>query len=245
LVLALGGCGVQENDLTGVDHGESGQTDSAPSTAGDPGVILTTPTALYSYDVDANTASTVAEFEKGDFLIDVALSADGVVYASGLAGIYRVDVETGTGSRMPLIVPACEGLASLPDGRLAAACGSEVLVINTVDWTSTVLLLSEAFVTSGDVTWFPDGKLYWTATSSEVPVLVRLDLDGGDAELVGPTESEPVFGLTQVDGALLGFTAEDGVLDLDPETGAVQSRSDLTGTWSGAASAPTAAQEAR
>ena len=192
---------------------------------------------------------TLTPFDVGPFtgcpsVTDIAVSRAGEVIAIGYDDIYSINENNG----------ACTWVASLdvggmnalgfapaegdPNGEvLYAMGGSEVYRIDDPTTGEMTYVGSlGGFFSAGDIVWVPGFGLMGSAGGGSDTSLLLIDVNGGEATLVGESLSG-TLGLAVRDGVLLGFSSGGGMATIDPMTGATDQFKDTGIAFWGAGAA--------
>jgi hypothetical protein len=203
---------------------------------------------LYTIDPTTWTPIDVGPFDADDSMTDLAVTPSNQLYAISADALYKVDPSTGAASFVMELTGGglYNGLTFLPDNRLLAVDGSgDVVVIDPI--TQTLLFVGTYGVeygSSGDLVAVADGTLYGISPgdpfdpSNVNDYLVQVDPATGVATGIGSVGFENVWGLGYYGGNVIGFTAEGGVLRIDPTTGAGTLLSVTTPAYWGAGVSP-------
>lgn len=148
--------------------------------------------------------------------------ASSVAWAVGDFGytLYRVEVATGTASRVGSTGLALNGLAIDPSGRLIGLGGQQVYEVNpTTGAASAIPGIQLPCASSGDAA-FANG-LYASVkcNSGSGDSLVKVDLASKQVSTVGSTGFADVYGLSFRDGVLYGATLGGQLIRIDTGTG--------------------------
>jgi hypothetical protein len=167
-----------------------------------------------------------------DVVTDLAVSAQGTVYAITLTKLYTVDPASCAATRVATLSQAGTrwvGLTFTASGELLGADGSGAVA--QIDPASGQVTAAGSFrnglACSGDLVAINDaqGSIYATATdgSGGNDLLVKLDPGSHVASVVGDVGYRSVFGLGFWAGKLYAFTHAGATLEIDPATGAATS----------------------
>ena len=130
-------------------------------------------------------------------------------------------------------------LAALPDGRLVSAGLDGVFFIEPETGEKTLVAASSGYGLDGDVAVFPDGSVYWSASTPEGGyALLRVAPESAVATLIGPLDTDRAWGLLSVDERLVAVSGTGVVYEIDPTTAGSVMLAELPGYWVGAASKP-------
>jgi len=72
---------------------------------------------------------------------------------------------------------------------------------------------------SGDMAFGPDGTLYATVHKGRWNYLATIDVDTGQATVLGDIGYSAVYGLVFLDGKLYGTTADQNLIEINQTTG--------------------------
>jgi outer membrane protein assembly factor BamB len=247
LVGACGGGGTSPDAATfeDVDAGpdiDGGDLPVAP-------IYAHTATELFTVDPTDGTAALVGPFADGTlFMMDLAVDADGALYAVDGLDLYRVSASTGAAT---LVRDAGDpgpdpGLffngIGFSGGTLYGGTGDGQLYRFDTD-TGQVTLVGAyggGLGTAGDIVQL--GGTTYVAVANDVAeeYLAELDLTSGAATVVGDaTGLTTIYGLATDGSRILAFLEDGSIHALDPSTGApTMVRGPGSEAWFGAGSAP-------
>lgn len=183
--------------------------------------------------------------------------------SAGTNAIYSVNASTGAATQVsanldPSVSTSMAGLTILPDGRMVTAVSTshtdgvsgpvslEVVDANAGTSTTLVPMSAGYAMYGGDVKYLPDGYLYWTVKDSPGSLcggngdqdIVRVDLTSNAVTEVGCMGQSGVYGLGYVFGAIVGFSNNGNLLQIDL-TDAATTLIEATGkTFAGGTSNP-------
>ena len=199
---------------------------------------------IYLVDVETLAAKEITQAPQ---FFDIAVSPEGEIFGVTSGGqIWKVVPE---GLHLPLgVVRVFVNALEFDAGGTLLGAGSQTVVgIEPVDGSTQVIGHYPGFLSSGDMTFAPDGVLF--ATGSPGPramdALFRM-APGGTMTPVGPIGFRNVYGLvwSHQFNTLIGLTEARELITVDPETGAGRLLGvlDIPGRGYGAAGfAPTSA----
>jgi hypothetical protein len=156
---------------------------------------------------------------------DIALRADGTLYAVTKTELLRVDIKSGNASLIAMLPENLNALDFGPDGTLYAS-GSSSSGVFTVDPDDGKLTrvgsLPHGYTSSGDLAVI-GGTLFLTSTNLEDPedmedTLLGIDLATFAVSVVGKLGYWCVYGLASYGARLFGFTCEGQVIEIDAKT---------------------------
>jgi hypothetical protein len=153
-------------------------------------------------------------------LTDIALTSSGTLYGIDFGSdFYRINPGTGAATEIGAVGSAVNGLVVGPNGVIYASGAGELVRINPMTGTGTVVG-TNAFTSSGDLAFTPSGTLFLTATGSPNDVLVNVNPHTGAGTEIGSTGEPQVYGLVSSNGTLFGQTSSGSLLKINPGTGA-------------------------
>ncbi len=177
------------------------------------------------YEVRLPSGKTTSVGAMGSTSVtDIALAADGTLYALTYNSLLTVDKQTAKLS--PVIgvkgVMDAVGMDAGPDGLLYLAASSAVLRLDpSVGAVTKVASFPPGTSASGDLA-FLDGRLLATANqgaTGAADLLVEIDLTTGAGATIGSTGFDCIWGLAAYGSLLYGLTCNGQVLSIDPATG--------------------------
>ncbi|MFZ5481416.1 MAG: hypothetical protein ACOZNI_31940 [Myxococcota bacterium] len=227
-------------DDTGTTGGGTVTDTDPPIDTGDPlvatePVYLNTSSTLYSYDPDANSATSLGRFSCSSNMTDIAIDLDGYMYGVDGSALYSIDPRDAQCARVAAVDDYFVGLTFVSDGRLVAS-GDTVAFLDTSSGRATTLVRAGEYTTSGDIIGLPDGMLYWTVQGADD--LVQVDPNDGSTTRVGRINVSDIFGLGYHDGTLYGFTSGGQRVVIDETNAQATDNDRLSGTWWGATTNP-------
>lgn len=178
---------------------------------------------LYEVRLPTGKASLVGAMGSGS-VTDLALSADGTLYALTYSSLQSVDKKSG--KMTPVVgvkgVMDAVGMDAGPDGALYVAASNAVLRLDPAAGVVTkVASFPPGTSASGDLA-FLEGRLLGTANQGATgapDLLVEIDLATGTGSKLGSTGFDCIWGLAAYGSLLYGLTCNGQVLSIDPGTG--------------------------
>jgi outer membrane protein assembly factor BamB len=223
-----------DDDSQGDDDSTPGDDDDDTTPAPQGGYMYAN-TATALYEIDPNppyTATLVANFSNADPLFnqitDIAIDAQGQMWAVGFFDLYRVNLSTGalTSVGDHLLQGAqTNALAFLADGTLLAGAENQadLYEVNTSSGALTSLGNIGGRRWAGDMVGLPDGLLYCLMSSDGQPAsptnLVAYDVDGASVVDEGATGVGAMYGAGYALGQLFGFDEGGAIYTIDAATG--------------------------
>ena len=222
-------------------------------------VYADTANALYTIDPQNPTSSAtkLCNFGgdiNGAAINDIAVDANGVLYALSSSALFRVTLTPdGSGSCPSTEVTQVAGssnynaLSFTLDGTLLAA-GSDGTIarVDLQSGSSSVVgSFASGYGSSGDFVALSDGRIFATARKSGTTndYLVQIDQNGGlysQVAVIGNVGFTGVYGLGFWAGTLYGFDSAGDVLTIDPNSGAATKKGNIGQRWYGAGTTPAA-----
>jgi hypothetical protein len=158
---------------------------------------------------------------------DIALRADGTLYAVTTNALYIVDVEGGATT---LVAPLAESLNALDFGKdqTLYGAGPATPSVYTVDpktaKLTSIATLPVGYESSGDLA-VVGGTLFLSVNDLEDPEdtedsLAAIDLSTFDVTIVGKTGYTCIYGLSSFGSQLFGFTCGGQIIQMDTTTAA-------------------------
>lgn len=152
-------------------------------------------------------------------MTDIAIDNQGRMYGGTQKGhLFRIDAVTAQAEWVCQMGTERQmyALAFTPgDDPQLVASGSDgsILIVDTDNCASDVVLTSNEFDTAGDLVGLPDGYLYWTVEGEEPYEydenrLVRIDPDSWFTQELGIIPVGKLYGLGYHDGQLFGFSGD-------------------------------------
>ena len=179
---------------------------------------------LFEVRLPTGKVKTIGPFGAGN-VTDIALTADGTLYALTFTTLLKVDTKTGKTSPVVGVkgVMDAVGMDAGPDGLLYVAAANAVLRLDpAVGAVTKVASFPPGMTASGDLA-FLEGRLLGTANTGgagSIDVLVEFDLATGSAFELGSTGFDCIWGLAAYGSLLYGLTCNGQVISVDPMTGA-------------------------
>jgi len=171
---------VEAEDTGGVvadpleDTGE--QIASAP-------LYANTSTTLYKIDPEQGGMAAIGEFfdQSGPIsqFIDIAIDLDGRMVGGTFDALYRIDPSTAEVSHICDTDVEMTALTFASNGDLITGGDTEIRWMDIDTCTSSLLVSSSEYATSGDLVGLPDGYLYWTVEGDDGDELVVVNPDTG------------------------------------------------------------------
>ncbi|MFN7145366.1 MAG: hypothetical protein ACK4YP_16455, partial [Myxococcota bacterium] len=149
---------------------------------------------------------------------DIAIDADGRVFAASGNAIFRVDAASGDCTLETRVNDTGTGLTVLPDGRLLVA-GASLTAWDLATGSAEVIVPAGGFATSGDVVAVPDGTVHWSVLGGSSDQWVVVDPATGTVTPRGPTGASGLWGVAYAEGALLAFGSGGAVFQVDSDSG--------------------------
>jgi hypothetical protein len=158
---------------------------------------------------------------------DIALRADGALFAVTSGGLYTVDVEGGSATFIGSLDESLNALDFGKDGTLygAGPCTPSVFTVDPkTAKLARIATLPDGFGSSGDLA-VVGGTLFLSATDLEDPEdiedrLTAIDLSTFEVSVVGKLGYTCVYGLASFGSELFGFTCNGEIVEIDPMTAA-------------------------
>jgi hypothetical protein len=176
---------------------------------------------LHGVSIPTGTVTPVAAATNS--LYDIALSANGVLYAVSPDSLYTVDTTTAVMTPVAPLTTPCNALDFGPDGTLdgAQVNGSGVFTIDqTTGDMAQIATYPDGYESSGDLAVI-GGQLFATVNLGDGldDSLVSVDLTTFQGAVFGPTGYLCIYGLAADGDQLFGFTCNGEVLAIDTTTG--------------------------
>lgn len=183
-------------------------------------------TSLYRVDLQAGSTTKIAPLGAAG-VIDLALGADGVLYALTRDGWSHIDTSSGALEKpfAEQIAADATGMDVGPDGLLYTAQGNDILRYDPLTGAGEKLIIfPTGTVATGDAAFLGE-TLYVVVldrtsgkTTDALVALTPLQ-KGAPPSIVGDIGFGCVQGLVGHGGTLYGFTCDGTVLRIDPGTG--------------------------
>lgn len=177
---------------------------------------------LVEVRLPSGKANPIGPFGAGN-VTDIALAADGTLYALTFTSLLVVDKKTA--KTTPVVgvkgVMDAVGMDASPDGLLYVAAGNGVLRLDpAVGAVTKVASFPAGTTASGDLA-FLEGRLLGTANqgATSADLLVEIDLVTGAGSVIGNTGFDCIWGLAAYGSLLYGLTCNGQVLSIDPASG--------------------------
>lgn len=187
-------------------------------------------TTLYAVNDQDFDLLYIGDFGLGeeDLITDLAVTADGSVYAISSDNVFAVDSETGEAELTTEFDGGLNvGMTFLESGELLVA--EKDGTVRKVDPQSgdvtPVGKFGEGYGTAGDLVAVSDGTMYAVAQDLEGEpgdsnVLVTIDPDSGQVDrVIGPIGFPDVFGCAYARGKVYAFTKGGDIIEIDRMTG--------------------------
>ena len=196
--------------------------------------------------IDTSTGNFLPLFQGEPSFLDIALSTNNNLFGVTYNQLYKINQSTNSVSLIGNFFPFINALGFSNNDVLYGAGGSGFYTINTSTGAVSLVANIPGFNSSGDVVFDSIDNRFW-ATSSGLTndILFSIALDG-TATQIGSIGFNNVQGLSFDNGTLLGYTASNQQIVIDPATGTGTFNKNVTGTAGsiyGAASSPSTAPE--
>jgi outer membrane protein assembly factor BamB len=245
VILVLAGCvdsvalgkatdsGAQSTDDTGEHVGLAHA--AAP-------IYVNTGESLYTWDIDAKTASWIGRFETLDGvglsdMVDIAIDSEGALYGAIGTTLYRIDAEDARCEADRSLSTSGTGLTFAGDGRLVVA-GGALVAVDLGTGVEEELVADGTWATSGDVVGVPEGTLEWSVRGDGGDTWVSVDPSLGVATERGAVGASSLWGVAYAEGTVFAFSGDGYVYTVDPATGAGTFVVDAALSFYGAATNP-------
>lgn len=249
IVLVISACGPAVNDGSGGDDDDGAGDDGGPgdddpdATPGDPAenaaVYAHSADALYRVDPESFEVTKVGDFQwpgGGDDMTDLAIDKDGRMIGISYTRVYEVDPDTaGCTLLSDALGGSFNGLSFVPATQAGRpADGPDVLVasrnsdgtIMEIDpntgGVTPIGAMGGNWVSSGDIVSVAGFGTVLTATtvgSLGADVLVRLAPGSFEAQVIGTTGYNDLWGIGFWKGEVFGFAENGQFVLVDTTTG--------------------------
>lgn len=174
---------------------------------------------IYLVDIETLAAEEIARAPQ---FFDIAVNSKGEIFGVTSGGqIWKV-VPDGLHVPLGVLRVFVNALEFDPGGALVGAGAQNVVGITPTDGTTRLVGQYPGFLSSGDMTFAPDGVLFATGSPGprSMDALYRL-APGGTMTQVGPIGFRNVYGLvwSHKFATLIGVTEARELITVDPETG--------------------------
>ncbi|MEM9068938.1 MAG: hypothetical protein AAGE52_10545 [Myxococcota bacterium] len=180
--------------------------------------------SLDLYEVELPSGELRLLTPTGPRFTDIALAPDRQLYGVSRGDLYTL-VDDSPAVRRLGASDSWVALDFGPDGRLYAAGENDrIVAIDTTTFEPTVVArLPAGFVASGDIA-FVEGRMLVTITDEPSSTfddtrLAEVDLESGDARILGRTGEPCVWALAAFGPELFGFNCNGRLLRIDPFSG--------------------------
>ncbi len=178
---------------------------------------------LYQYDINQGTTTYIGRTGPG--MTDIAMASNRL-YGITFSAFYSIDVNTGHSSLIRNVGwLGLNALVGSPDGSnlyTASYSGQFGQLSDTGQYSLIGSLGSyegRALRSSGDMAFGADGTLYATVNNGRGDYLATIDVDTGQATVLGDIGYSAVYGLVFLDGTLYGTTADQNLIEINQTTG--------------------------
>jgi hypothetical protein len=175
-------------------------------------------------------------------ITDVAIDADGIMYAVSFDKLYTVNPENGQVTRVATAGPTdLNALTFLADGTLLAGGGGNLYEVDPSSGAFTQISSIGDWLFAGDMVGLPDGLLYCAMSNDSTgweSALVVYDLASQTIIRTGTTGTGSMYGFAYAEGTLFGFNALGEILTIDPTSGRATRVADTNEVWWGATTNP-------
>jgi outer membrane protein assembly factor BamB len=174
-------------------------------------------------------------------ITDIAINAEGAMYALSYTTLYKVDATTAKLTTVAVSgYDALNALTFLADGTLLAGGGNALFKVDTATGAFTPIEAIGSWEFAGDMVGLPDGLLYCSMApaGTEQSSLVVYDLATKTIVRTGSTGAGSLYGFAYAEERLFGFTGSGRMYEVNPETGLATQLQPAGPTWYGAATNP-------
>lgn len=185
-------------------------------------VMTTDADKLYRVNVEVGELYEVGRFSGDADIVDLAYLRDRL-YGISNDTLYVIDADTAQATEIDSLDESVSALAGKGD-YLFTVSGNVLYRINP---DSAALIevgqLSDDIQSCGDLVFGPDGSLYASVVTSDAPrvsSLAIVDIEDGEAEIIGSTNYSEVSGLTFHGDDLIGTSAYGYILEINPNSAA-------------------------
>jgi len=186
--------------------------------------LITRWSDLYQYDIKQGTTTYIGRTGWG--MQDIAMASNRL-YGVAFSGFYSIDVNTGHSSliRRSAVFAGRNALVGSPDGSnlyIVSQGGRFGRLSDTGQYSLIGSLGSyegRALFSRGDMAFGADGALYATVNNGRGNYLATIDVNTGQATVLGDIGYRAVYGLVFLDGTLYGTTADHNLIEIDQTTG--------------------------
>jgi hypothetical protein len=205
-------------------------------------------TTLYRVELASSVPVVTSIGTFGRPITDIVEAPDGTVYGISFTHFCEINAQTGQASlSFALGFGNMNGLTMAPTGEFYF--GSKSVVVGNYGTNGSLYRLivsgsgglqgpvehvgqfgtttgANAMSSSGDIVWGPYGAIYVTDRQPSGPDrLLSVNPLTGEATVQGTTNHQEIYGLSFVNGRLIGFTGPTGadageIIEIDPLTGA-------------------------
>ena len=185
--------------------------------------LITRWSDLYQYDINQG-ATYIGRTSWG--MKDIAMASNRL-YGVAFSAFYSIDVNTGHSSliRRDFGFAMINALVGSPTGDTlyALSKGGRFARLSDTGQYSLIGSLGSyegrALFSRGDMAFGADGTLYATVNNGRGDYLATIDVDTGQATVLGDIGYSAVYGLVFLDGTLYGTTADHDLIEIDQTTG--------------------------
>ncbi|HJR79083.1 MAG TPA: hypothetical protein VJ821_03355 [Anaerolineales bacterium] len=175
------------------------------------------------WELDPSTGTGTRQIPTGYTITDIAFDGN-ILYGINYSQLFRIDPASGARSIIGSMgYGNVNALTVASNGTMYAATVSGVFLrINKATGAGTLLgSFGSGIGSSGDLAIRSDNTMYAAVTRSGTSNnwLARININTGQATLVGDMGASGVFGLDFMDGELYGVTSNGRLLRIDPATG--------------------------
>ncbi len=198
-----------------------------------PGTILAhTDTSLFGMDTDTLEIQHIGDFNTGEIMTDIAVDSNGDVLGISFESVFRIDPNTAQVEKLSTLSGSSNynGLSFVPNPNdsnqeilIAVAIGGVVRRIDpqTGDntWTGDY---GPLLTSSGDIVHVDGFGMVATVddrTEGTTTALARIDPLSFSATIIGYTNHTGIWGLGFWGDTVYGFTRDNEIIGIDPQTG--------------------------
>lgn len=183
---------------------------------------VASPSNLYTIDSTTGTATLVGSIGYAD-VTDVAFR-DNVLYGITFSKFVAIDPATGIGTLIGSLGYSGMNALAVSDSGVFYAASTSGTFININEETGSGIYIGDfgsGLDSSGDMAFANDGTLYASINRSGYTTdwLATIDLQSGQATLIGNFGYSDVWGLSFLNDQLYGVTSTGSVLQIDMVSG--------------------------
>lgn len=175
-------------------------------------------------------------------ITDVAIDADGIMYAVSFDTLYQVNASNAQVTEIRSAGPTdLNAMTFLADGTLLAGGGANLYEVDPSSGRFTQVSSIGSYTFAGDMVGLPDGLLYCAMSDGSASTsLVVYDMASGSIVRTGSTGTGSLYGVGYAEDTLFGFNAEGRIYILDQSSGTARQVTDTNEVWWGATTNPAA-----